>query len=328
MSFHKYNNTASQNIDFRTLAKYANHKRNSDISLNQCVDDLDAYGDTGSTPGKGLGWSKGASKSDNFTFGAPYVAKARCNVIFNCQHPLQLDDDPTVGYYLIGGVTPTLNPFGATLTVAEQNDHCKPLDIFELDQIRFWMWAEEDDDQYPMATFPESKSDRLMFGETVGGIEIGQAFGDDFVMTGLLGETTIETGYDDPLAGLMDQSNVYGVPEGFCLSRYRISHRYNGSGTYYLWRGLDIRVQDSGMQGFSTLSSATFGSWSSFTRGITNNSTVQTVFPTSGQIRDKITSGILLGLEDNFDPDDNVDGNRNFADFDVQVSFSAFAYIP
>lgn len=338
MSFPKYNGSLTD-VDFKTLAKYANHKRFVDVSLAQCADDLDGFG-SGTSTNIGLSYQRGYDKADNYTEGSPYVAKARCNVKFFCCSGLAYNTEGGAGYIFSGpGIRPTIGPtlshnsgteYADLREISEQKTHLAPLSTFELEELRLWLWAEEDDTEYPSYTQPSPKTDRLMFGEEVGGTQLGQPFGYDFSRGSLSGYELKESGYNDPLAGLMDQSKVYGVPEGLALSRWKLTHDVTGTGLYYVWVGIGYRVGAPGDEGFASEATEFTGFWlGPYTRGAGTTSYTSQHTKTLTDLRDDLPSGeFIIGLEDNFDPDDNIDGNRNYADFEVEIYFTAFAYIP
>jgi len=339
MSYPKYSGDIT-NASFNDLAKYANHAREQDVNLNDIANDLQSFGYTGTAAGKGVLFSRGFEKVDNVI-----NKKGRCNMVMYVTAPLGFNTEGLSGYiYENGGVLAASGPiaehivrydlgvpvYGFTdlTNTDEQKYHLLPLTTFDVEEVRFWLWAEEDDNEYPSSSFPSPKTDRLMFRELVGGTELGDAFNQDFTLTGLTNT------YQLKLSGLgntfMNQANVYGVPEGIALSRFKLTDSVAGSGSYYLWVGIGYEIKTTG--GFSVNRTEASGTWYGpyFKGGGSTATVIQQTFPLSGDLRTSLPTGSFMsGLEDDFDPSDNIiSGSQHFADYEISTYLTAYSYTP
>lgn len=303
-------------VSFADLAKYANNCQDTDIDIAKCGRDLGTAGTTsGFESNVGLIDNTGYDKVNNVS-GSSNNRKARVDI--------------AVGLAALSGgssswlTKPTTNPFGGSITNGQM---IKPT-YLKWNSGWVWLWCEEDSVEYAQ-TITNTKVDRLMLGGGTGGQSLGV-----LPMThGLVNEIDwSNTGYGSTY---IDQTNVYGVPEGFAAKLVSVDSQLNipnepGPGqqysNYYLWVGVGYRITSG--TGFSstvaTGSGAWFGPYGTGTSSTaTTNRTVNTYNSDLASM-----SNILNQLEDVFAPIDSYVAaqDNNFADFGIDIVLEATCY--
>jgi hypothetical protein len=321
MSFPKKDRSLTD-ASFVALAKYANNDKDKDISLLQCSQDLEG---TGHTAQSDISFSslKDFDKSDNFYDASLNLDVRRCRV--NVKITLNSPFVFVSGAWSHNGegVSPSLDPSGTDMETTAGSP--QPLNTNQLTAVRLWMWSEERSTP-GSETLPGTLSERLWFSGFDGGDQVGASFPGTWDRSGLGGSSSIESDYDD---SLMNKDRIYGVPQGFGLSRYNITHRYNGSGTYYLWVGIGYRIGSTDSPGWNESRIEVFGAWlGPYSRGTTRTLSIEPDF--GSQLRNNIEfTERITGLEDSFDPDDTYSvGIYNKADFGIEVFVTTMAWIP
>lgn len=328
MSFPNYNRSLV-NVSFADLAKYANNKQDEDISLIQCVDDLDGFGAGGTPSNVGLSQQRGHEKEDNFT-GSSNNRKGRVNLFAGAN---ALDGNEWLTNK--GLVQPLVFPTGGTIDWGSEGAGSDPErfyrpSFFTFNSARAWLWCEEDTIEGPSNT-TNSKVDRLMLNDNPTGVnEIGQDIG-MLPLVHPLGTNPLVFASSGLDSTHISQNNVYGVPEGVTFANVSVNHRYDGSGFYWLWLSTAYRISETSnintnSFGFNdTLVDGT-GQWlGQFSRGVTHTTSASNIFQ-SGL---RGLSNKLIGLEDAFSPDDATPSGtgNNFADFGIEMIVEVSVFI-
>lgn len=307
MSFPQYNRVDTgigqdyddfEDVSFATLAKYANNDQDSDISLLQCTDDLNGFGEGGSNVG--LIFQTGYNKADNLT-GSSNNRKARSE--FGVRFNLGSDFRLTNQFFY----APSTNPFGAAFT--DQAVTLIPTTL-KITNLRLCMVCEEDDLEYP-SSLTNTKVQRYMLGTSATNGELPNNL--PYTHNRVFSVNTFTIGDSN-----ISQNNVYGVPNRFFIDEMTIEHAVGGSGTYYMWVTIGYNISPSGnAYGWNiTSNKLSYSAWrGAFTRS-------------AGSAFTTINSNIdpFLGLENNFAPVDTTSGsylsglNNNFADFKIDIT--------
>jgi hypothetical protein len=325
MSFPKYSRldlvgSSFADVSFADLARYANNLTDEDISVRQCVDDLNGFGDSGPT-NIGLGYQWGNHKEENYgEGGGAATRKAQCNVSLNFNSPFTWSG--SYWGWNGQGVGPTLNPFGGTSGISDGDTNLKPLYTNILSNVRYWMWAEEDSNQYPSG-LGNTKSDRLMLSELVSSIQVG----DQLPGTWDLGDTGGSFNEQSGLNNIkISQDDIWGVPEGFGFSRFSLQHMVQGSGNYYLWLGVGYRIGDTDSPGWLNPITTTVGAWyGPFSKGTIRTQNNAPSY--NNPLRDLSSFTKITGLEDNFRPDTIASGAANYANFGIETFITSLAWV-